>query len=93
MKIELLNLKSRKRNLTIQGVAGENLAKSNGSVDITLGQDCDLKVKCAVLSKITNAPPTACFPTRSWSSLKNVKLADPKFNFPSRTDLLLGADK
>ena len=46
--LQRLNLKSRKRNFTIQGVGGENLAQSNGSVDLTLGQDCDLKVKCAV---------------------------------------------
>ena len=90
--LQRLNLKSRKRNITIQGVGGENLAQSNGSVDLTLGQDCDLKVKCAVLTKITNAIPTAYFTMRNWSSLKNVKLADPNFNIPSQIDLLLGAD-
>ena len=50
--LQRLNLKSRKRNLTIHCLGGENLAQSNRSVDLTLGQDCDLKVKCAVLTKI-----------------------------------------
>ena len=76
----------------IQGVGCENLAQSNGSVDLTLGQDCDLKVKCAVLTKVTNALPTAYLPTRNWLNLKNVKLPNPNFNIPSRIDLLFGAD-
>ena len=90
--LQRLNLKSRKRNLTIHCLGGENLAQSNRSVDLTLGQDCDLKVKCAVLTKITNTLPTTYFPTRNWSSLKNVKLGDANFNIPSRIELLLGAD-
>ena len=85
--LQLLNLKNRQRNLTIQGVGGENLAKSNSSVDFTLVQDCDLKVNCAVLTKITNALPTAYFPTRSWFSLENVKLGDPNITFPNGIDL------
>ena len=88
--LQRLNLKSRKRNFTIQGVGNENLAQSNVSVDLTLGQDCDLKVKCAVVTKITNALPIAYFPTRDWCSLKNVKSTDPNFNIPKWIDLLLG---
>ena len=59
---------------------------------ISRSNDCNLNVKCAVLTKITNTLPTADFPTKNWSSLKNVKLVDPNFNIPSRIDLLLGAD-
>ena len=86
--LQRLNLKRRKRNLTTQGVEGESLAQSNGSGEITLGRDCDLKVEGAVLTKLTNAFPTVYFPARNRSSLKNVNLADPNFIILSRIDFL-----
>ncbi|XP_075150750.1 uncharacterized protein LOC142224854 [Haematobia irritans] len=45
-----------------------------------------------VLPKITSNKPSAFYDIASWNIPKNIQLADPMFNKPSRVDLLIGAE-
>ncbi|XP_075150595.1 uncharacterized protein LOC142224696 [Haematobia irritans] len=45
-----------------------------------------------VLPKITSNKPSAFYDIASWNIPKNIQLADPTFNKPSRVDLLIGAE-
>ncbi|KAF2900506.1 hypothetical protein ILUMI_05680, partial [Ignelater luminosus] len=53
----------------------------------------NLKLSCYVLPTITGCLPNVEVNISDWKLPDNVSLADPKFNIPKQTDLLIGASR
>ncbi|XP_055922135.1 uncharacterized protein LOC129953210 [Eupeodes corollae] len=93
---QLLNLKKEKNRVKVIGVGESNVSTSNWKVTLTIlsnvNTDFTLQLNALVLPKLSAILPTHKIPMSNWNHLKNIELADPKFNKPSKIDILLGSD-
>jgi hypothetical protein len=89
-----LHLKSIPTNVAVSGIAG-NHARIKSSIRTTLSSKqnkFNIAVNCLVLDRVTNNIPTRAINKSLINIPKNLRLADPEFNKPSKIDLLIGAE-
>lgn len=90
----LLGLKSKRANATIQVLGGEFVKSSYETNLIIKSRTCDYSVEVIALSKnkITDYLPEKTFRVEYLKIPKNIELADPRFFESHKIDMLLGAD-
>ena len=89
---QLLRLPHIHRSLQISGIKGVDTCLSSCNIVCfnvanLIHDTCHMPVEAVVLPKITTE-----LPVHQWKHLKGLHLAEPSFNVPGSTDLLLGAD-
>jgi len=91
---QLLGLPRINLNATILGMGQEtSVARSSLNCIIkSCNSDSSAEVHCLIMKKLTNDLPMTKINLGSWKVSKNIELADPNFNVPSKIDMLLGAE-
>jgi len=91
---QLLGLPRINLNAIISGLGQEtSVARSSLNCIIkSCNSDFSAEVHCLIMKKLTNDLPMSKINLGSWKVPKNIELADPNFNVPSKIDMLLGAE-
>lgn len=95
--VKYLNLKQKKTNINILGIAG-SVEPAKGLVEIEIGAryptPSTTPVTAIVLGKLTSTLPNMDFDKSimKMNEIKDLILADPNFNKQARIDMILGAD-
>lgn len=90
-----LQLSRKKARVTVTGLGKSDVGCSNGIVTVTLNanENCPPFVFNAfVMPKITSKVPSSFINNSNWNHIKDIKLADPKFNIPGEIDMLIGVE-
>ncbi|KAL0882691.1 hypothetical protein ABMA27_001114 [Loxostege sticticalis] len=94
--VQLLRLKKKPVHGIISGLGENKSVSTKSEVNFTLQSRIDpnfkIPVKAFVLSNITSYLPEKHTGPIEWMELKNLELADPKFNATNKIDLLIGAE-
>lgn len=89
-----LKLPRQHRRVPIQGI-GDTTSETRHSVRLEISSCTNnfaTSVDCLVLTKVTDDLPGHVIDTTEWNLPKNLPLADPSFQQPSKIDILLGAE-
>lgn len=95
--IKKLNLKQRKSNINICGIAG-SIEQAKGTVELQFSAcyptSFKANVDAIILNKLTTFLPNRDFDTSVMQNneLELLTLADPQFNKSAKIDMILGAD-
>lgn len=91
-----LALRRRKSELDITGVSGVSAGSTKGEVTLSMYSHFDnayhTSTNAHILPTLTSELPPVFFDISDWEYLLSVQLADPSFNVPQKSDLILGAD-
>ncbi|KAL0821359.1 hypothetical protein ABMA28_005948 [Loxostege sticticalis] len=94
--VQRLGLKKKPGHGTVSRLGEDNSVNTKGEVNITVQSTIDssfkIPIKALVLDKITSYLPETETRPIDWKDLKNLPLADRKFNTSSKIDLLIGAE-
>lgn len=92
---QLLNLHKTKTLMQIRNLGGD-VVTASGIVWLALQSKMDNKVKehvgAYIVPTLTGNLPKEKIDVSQWTHLRKIKLADRRFNIPSKVDVLLGAD-
>ena len=93
---QLLRMPRTRRNALVDGIA-DSTTRTRGSVHFQVsGMNDDsekVRVQAYVLKNICKSLPLhPILPSLKWEHISDLELADPEFRFPSRVDILLGAE-
>lgn len=93
---QLLKLKRIKINAEVDGFAETKSTKSTSMIKIEVesmtNANFKTNIETLVVKKITKPLPQEPVNIDSWEHLKNIELADPKFNIPAKVDISIGSD-
>ncbi|UYV66679.1 K02A2.6-like, partial [Cordylochernes scorpioides] len=92
---ERLGLVQRKSDRMIIGVGNTPVQHSSSTVSVTfcpLNNSEEFSVEAVVTGVLTSEIPNFRLKDPNWTTLKNLKLADPEFYIQAPIDMILGAD-
>lgn len=91
-----LGISARRVSAEIKGFGSKPSGVSNFICEVTFQSRFPKKeqfhLPMYVMDKLTDNIPSAFQSLDSWTHIRNLQLADPKFNQPAEIDILLGAD-
>ncbi|XP_021963617.1 uncharacterized protein LOC110859062 [Folsomia candida] len=90
-----LGLTRQRTNVKITGLSSSCVGSSKFKVNLnlsSLSQGSSFSVDALIVPRVTAPMPKLPINISSFSYLRGLKLADPKFNEPRQVDILLGAD-
>lgn len=90
-----LQLSRKKARLTVTGLGKSDVGCSNGIVTVTLDANENhppFIFNALVMPKITSKVPSSIVNISNWNHIKDIQLADPKFNIPGEVDMLIGVE-
>ncbi|XP_058840578.1 uncharacterized protein LOC131696067 [Topomyia yanbarensis] len=94
--VRRLGLRRSNASLVVTGVSAEVVGKTAGKVTLVISSRFEnttkLIAQAYVLGKLTAALPCQRFSVSNMPYLEGLQLADPQFNKPASTDIILGAD-
>ncbi|XP_059053537.1 uncharacterized protein LOC131847863 [Achroia grisella] len=96
--VQLLGLQKKASKSYVSGLGSDrdSVVTSQCVVNINIQSLINPKfvtqVKAHVLKEITTLLPDKEVPVQRWSSIPDVRLADPTYNMPNKIDILLGSD-
>lgn len=93
--VSSLGLRKQKTNIKITGLSSSSIGSAKFKVSLNLSsltQGASFSVDALVVSKVTAPMPKLPINISTFSYLRDLPLADPKFYEPNQIDILLGAD-
>ncbi|XP_018360396.1 PREDICTED: uncharacterized protein LOC108759449 [Trachymyrmex cornetzi] len=93
--VKKLNLKTKDNYIKIQGIS-QQVSSALKSVELHIMSRCstfNMDIEYVILPKITQNLPLVEVCVTNLDIPKDIKLADPHFNTPSKIDMLIGAEK
>lgn len=93
--IKKLNVRTKENHIEIKGI-NQHVSHAMKSVQLHLSSRFNtfgMDMQFIVLEKITQNLPTIEVNVTDLDIPKNIKLADPRFNIPSKIDILIGAER
>ncbi len=93
--VTALGLKRTNSKISITGLSATDVGHGRGTVSLrvmSMVQDVTISVDALILPKVTGTLPSIPFKKEDWIHLTSFTLADPYYNQPGRSDVLLGAD-
>ncbi|XP_029178087.1 uncharacterized protein LOC114945904 [Nylanderia fulva] len=94
--VQSLRLKRRSVDVVVAGLQGTRTGSVSSSVRVALrsrlSPASEIAVDAFVLRTLTNLIPSRHVSGCSWPHIQGLQLADPRFDVPSRIDVILGAD-
>lgn len=91
-----IGLSSKSKSTSMCGLQGVSVGTSNAITTFALTthfqSDMNLTVTALIMPRITKNQPPLPHDITEWPHIKNLRLADPKFNIPATVDILLGSD-
>ncbi|XP_018373378.1 PREDICTED: uncharacterized protein LOC108767813 [Trachymyrmex cornetzi] len=93
--VEKVNVKTRANHIEIKGIS-QHISHAMKSAQLHVSSRFNtfgLDMQFIVLEKITQNLPTIEVNVTDLDIPKNIKLADPNFNIPSKIDILIGAER
>lgn len=92
--VKKLKVKTLEERVEITGI-NKNLLQSMKSTNLEMASrfgTYGVNLSCIVLPQITQSLPTIVIDKTKLEIPRNIKLADPQFNIPSKIDLLIDTD-
>lgn len=94
--VKRLNLRKTSCDLPVSGIGDISAGTCQKEAKLELKSCMDssfhLEIDVVIMKKISTDLPNRKFDISNWSYIKDLKLADPKFNEPGKIDILIGAE-
>ena len=91
--VQRLQIRRQKQTTRICGVGGNEVCDNKGQFHLLIRSSNNelITITASILQKLTNHFPSRRINIDNWTTVKELQLADPGFNYPQEIDMIIGA--